>query len=228
MLTIALTGGIGSGKTTVTSLFSELGEALGFHIIDADQIARNLLSGSLTDDDYPALKAVYNLFGSDLFDFSKNDAGQLDRPKLRKLIFSSQQKKQQLESLMHPLVYKEIFSKVKAFRQQELNQEVHKKQALVIIIAIPLVLETHSENSFDRVLVIDTSIELQIERSVKRDHCPQQLIEQIIHSQIDPQTRLNCADDIIDNSSTLQYLYPQIKKLIGFYSLLSRQQSMRE
>ena len=79
MLTIALTGGIGSGKTTVTNLFYKLGHSLGFHIIDADQIARDLLSGSLTDSgsDYgygsSALKGVYNLFGSDLFNFSQND-----------------------------------------------------------------------------------------------------------------------------------------------------------
>ena len=237
MLTIALTGGIGSGKTTVTNLFYKLGHSLGFHIIDADQIARDLLSGSLTDSDSDfgfgfdssALKGVYNLFGSNLFNFSQNDGAQLDRSKLRKLIFSSEKKKLQLESLMHPLVYKEIFSKIEVFRSQEeaheLNQTAQQKQQnkqpLVIIIAIPLLLETHSENKFDRVLVVDTSLELQIQRSVSRDQCSRQLIKQIIRSQVDRQTRLDCADDVIDNSSSPRHLYPQIKKLIEFYAALS-------
>ncbi len=239
MLTIALTGGIGSGKTTVTTLFYKLGHSLGFHIIDADQIARDLLSGSLTDSDSDfgygygygssALKGVYNLFGSDLFNFSQTDGTQLDRSKLRQLIFSSKKKKRQLESLMHPLVYKEIFSKIEVFRSKEeaheLNQTAQQKQQnkqpLVIIIAIPLLLETHSENKFDRVLVVDSSLELQIQRSVSRDQCSRQLIEQIIASQVDRQTRLDCADDIIDNSSSPRHLYPQIKKLIEFYAALS-------
>ena len=133
---------------------------------------------------------------------------------------------------MHPLVYKEIFSKIEVFRSKEedheLNQTIQQKQQkqknkqpLVIIIAIPLLLETHSENKFDRVLVVDSSLELQIQRSVSRDQCSRQLIEQIIASQVDRQTRLDGADDIVDNSSSPRHLYPQIKKLIAFYAALS-------
>lgn len=209
MLTIALTGGIGSGKTAVTDLFqkiaaqSESPDCLRF--IDADNIARELLSGSLKEPSSYALQAVYQLFGSGLF----NSAGQLDRRQLRSLIFSSATKKKQLEDVLHPLIYKEIFSKVRALSQQAENT--------LVIIAIPLLLETETESHFDRILVVDVPVELQIARSSQRDNCSSDLIKQIINAQVDRQVRLNYADDIIDNSGTLIELRAKVEALFHYY-----------
>jgi len=213
MLTIALTGGIGSGKTAVTDLFqkiaaqSETPECL--KIIDADTIARELLSGSLKDSSIDALEAVYALFGAEIF----NSDGQLERDQLRSLIFSSKSKKQQLEDLLHPLVYKEIDSKIKILTQQTTNT--------IVIIAIPLLFETKTESKFDRILVVDIPVELQIARSTQRDNCSSNLIKQIINSQVDRQIRLSHADDIIDNSGTLTELQSKVATLFQYYCSLA-------
>lgn len=212
MLTIALTGGIGSGKTAVTDLFQEIASQSKvpecLKIIDADTIARELLSGSLKNSPSDALEAVYALFGAELF----NSDGQLERAQLRSLIFSSKSKKHQLEALLHPLVYKEIDSKIKVLAQQATNT--------IVIIAIPLLFETKTEYKFDRILVVDLPVELQIARSTQRDNCSASLIKQIINSQVDRQIRLNHADDIIDNSGTLRELQSKVAALFQHYCSL--------
>ena len=118
MLTIALTGGIGSGKTTVCKLFQEIGKEQNSHykikIIDADHIAKDLLSGNLNNVNSSLLNKVQKLFGADCFNH-----GQLNRTKLRQIIFSSITKKQQLESLLHPLVYQQIFSQIQIYAAED-------------------------------------------------------------------------------------------------------------
>lgn len=225
MLTVALTGGIGSGKTAVTDLFYQLAVALELQdtlkIIDADTIARSLLAGSLNNSPSRALKQVYEQFGSELFDFSRQEGGlQLNRTKLRALIFSSQEKKLQLEKILHPLVYEQIFSLIHSFSKNKADNNA--QPAGIIIIAIPLLFETHAENKFDRVLVVDVPVEVQIKRTIQRDHCSRELLEQIICSQVDRSTRLSYADDVIDNSKTPDKLQPQVEKLFHFYLSLER------
>lgn len=216
MLTIALTGGIGSGKTSVCKLFQELGHKLTnnsiIKIIDADLIAKSLLAGSLTGKNSSLLIKVKQLLGDDIF-----NSEQLDRIKLRQKIFSSSTQKQQLELLLHPLVYQEIYSQIQKFKVDEELLNKHKKKAYIVIIAIPLLLETKKEHEFDRVLVIDSSIGLQIERTRKRDSCSEKQIRQIIHSQADRLTRLASADDIIDNNTNFDNLYGQVEKLLQYY-----------
>ena len=216
MLTVALTGGIGSGKTAVTDLFLALASRPDFQvilkIIDADIIARNLLTGSLKESSSAALKKVCSLFGADLFD----SEGYLKRDKLRALIFSSKDKKQQLEALLHPLVYDEIYSQL---------SNIHSEKVDIVIIVIPLLFETIAEAKinlkFDRILVIDIPPEIQIERSIKRDNCSAELIKEIINSQVERQIRLSHADDIIDNSGTLLELQLKIETLLQYYCSLS-------
>ena len=214
MLTIALTGGIGSGKTVATDYFQKIAQYNTqfdcLHIIDADIIARELLSGSLYHSPSTALNTVRILFGSDLF----HTSGQLNRQKLRTLIFSSDSKKKQLNDLLHPLIYQEINNKMTAIQKLLENS--------LTIVAIPLLFETQSKHEFDRILVIDSPIELQIERSIKRDHCSTELIKKMIHSQVDRQTRLNHADDIIDNSGTREELQEQVALIFQYYGSLAQ------
>ena len=215
MLTVALTGGIGSGKTAVTEIFRQLGHGQGLEIIDSDSIARNLLAGNLEQSPSEALLAVYDLFGSELFDNTGPGTRQLNRGKLRERVFSSKTKKKLLEELLHPLVYQEIFSRIAEFRRA-------KQLINIVIIAVPLLFETHSEKRFDRVLVIDVPEKLQIKRSMQRDQCSRELIEQIVNSQVSRQTRLSKADDVINNAGTLSELQEQANKMYQFYCSLAK------
>lgn len=196
MLTIALTGGIGSGKTTVTELFSQL----HIPVIDADSIARDLLSGSIKQPANQALLQVRELFGKEFFDAK----GCLKRGQLRRVVFSSTTKKQQLEALLHPLVYQQIF---------HLIDTIKAPSPPYVIIAIPLLLETRQQHRFDKVLIIDTSAEQQLERTLKRDNSSAETIHAIIDSQVDRQTRLKAADYIIENTSSLTELKKQVTQL---------------
>ena len=199
MLTIALTGGIGSGKTTVTELFSQW----NIPVIDADTISRGLLSGSIENPAPPpankALLEVKQLFGVDFF----NSDGTLNRARLRQAIFSSASKKQQLEAILHPLVYQEIFQQL-----EQLKTQSHP----YIIIAIPLLLETRQQHQFDKVLIIDCNTEQQLSRTLKRDNGEVEVIQSIIDTQVNRETRLKAADYIISNTGSLEDLKDQVTR----------------
>lgn len=214
MLTVALTGGIGSGKTAVTELFQQLNTDNSLKIIDSDVIARALLAGILEEKSSTALQAVHQLFGPDVFEYKEGVGTQLNREKMRNLVFSSEAHKKQLEDLLHPLVYQEIFSQINHFKSE-------RPTVKLVIIAIPLLFETGYKKEFDRVLVVDVPKEMQIKRSLQRDQCSYELIEKIINSQVDRQTRLQHADDIIDNSGSRAQLQKQVDELYQYYRSLS-------
>jgi len=196
MLKIGLTGGIGSGKSTVCRLF----QALGVAIVDADIIARQLVEpGS------QALTLLIDAFGLSILDTD----GTLDRAKLRDLIFSDPEKKQRLENIMHPLIYARMASEVQSLRDR------------YCILAIPLLLETQKTQIVDRVLVVDCSLEAQLERVVNRDKLSHEQVLAIIASQIPRQQRLALADDVIDNSTSSTQLAEQVKRLHNSYNLLA-------
>ncbi len=224
MLTIALTGGIGSGKSIVCDYFITLAEqsddVSSLHIIDADSIARQLLSGSLQEAKHSkhltpkqtALKNTHKLFGDDIF----HPSGKLNRTVLRSLIFSSKTKKQQLEQILHPLIHREITQQLAEIKSSSGSNSIN-------IIAIPLLFETSQNYPFDRILVIDTPINTQIERSSKRDKCSTKLIKKIIESQVSRKIRLAHANDIIDNSGSLEQLKRQVVSLFQYYCSLLKQ-----
>jgi dephospho-CoA kinase len=196
MLKIGLTGGIGSGKSTVCRLF----QALGVAIVDADVIARQLVEpGS------QALTLLIDAFGLSIL----NTDGTLDRAKLRDLIFSDPEKKQRLENIMHPLIYARMASEVQSLRDR------------YCILAIPLLLETQKTQIVDRVLVVDCSLEAQLERVANRDKLSREQVLAIIASQIPRQQRLALADDVIDNSTSSTQLAEQVKRLHNSYNLLA-------
>jgi len=196
MLKIGLTGGIGSGKSTVSKLFQDL----GVPVIDADKIAHQL-----AEPGQPALRLLKQAFPSVI-----NKDNSLNRAKLRDIVFSDSTKKQQLENIMHPLVYARIDFKIK-------NLDNH-----YCILAIPLLLETNMASMVDRVLVIDCSVETQLERVKIRDKLSKQRIYSIIASQISREKRLLQADDIIDNSKSATQLAEQVKKLHNLYISLDK------
>jgi len=202
MLKIGLTGGIGCGKTTASNLF----EQLNIPVIDADKIAHQLVTVG-----QPALKEIEKIYGTDML----NPDGSLNRKNLRELIFSDPLQKQKLENLLHPLVYLSI------------NTEVERLSAPYCIICIPLLFETDMSHLVDRILVIDCSVQTQINRLKKRDNMTLESIQSIINSQVSQAFRKAGANDLIDNSETNDRLEEQIKKLHNFYLSLSTSQDKR-
>lgn len=196
MLKVGLTGGIGSGKSAVSRLFAELGAP----IIDADLIARQLV-----EPGQYALRKLAEAFGDAIL----NVDGSLNRAKLRQLAFSDPQIKQQLDAIMHPLIYREI------------DIQVSQLQYPYCVIVIPLLLETEKTQSVDRVLVVDCPPETQLQRVLDRDEINEEQAKAIIAAQADREKRLVHANDIIDNSKTWASLAEQVKNLHNSYLLLA-------
>lgn len=176
---IGLTGGIGSGKTTVSDLFA----VKGIDIIDADIVAREVVKVGSS-----GLSSIVDRFGDSML----TEEGTLNRAKLRELIFADESKKEWLNQLLHPLIRQEILSQLAAATSK------------YCILVAPLLFENNLQKFVNRSLVIDISEQLQITRTVKRDKSAQSQIEAIIASQISRQDRLALADDIIDNSPNNQ------------------------
>lgn len=193
---IALTGGIGSGKSTVTSKFRKL----GVPVIDSDIISRDILK-----PDKPYLKKIIHEFGNDFL----TNKGTLDRKKLRSIIFNDDAMKQKLENILHPAIY------------QEIEEQVHKIDYPYCLIVIPLLIETNATDRFDRILVVNTTESLQVERASHRDKTSIKDIEKIIKHQASYEQRLKYADDIIDNSLTIEELNDSVLKLHEKYIKLS-------
>ena len=185
---VGLTGGIGSGKTAVSDCFEEL----GIVIVDAD-----LASRVVVEKGKPCLEQISERFGQDIL----NEAGELDRAKLREIIFNSDEEKDWLESLLHPAIARQI--------QDELKVSTSPYSVLVS----PLLFETGQNDFCDKVLVVDVPVETQIERTLKRDGVSEEQVQSIIKAQISRQKRLQLADEVIVNDSTLGSLQLAVKKL---------------
>ena len=197
MLKIGLTGGIGCGKSTVTDLFNSL---YNIPIIDAD-----IISHQLVEPEQPALSQIQQKFGKSII----NQDGSLNRAKLKDIIFSDKEKKQQLEAILHPLIY------------QQMQLECSQQTAEYCILCIPLLIEANKKDVVDRILVVDCSIEMQKERVSQRDKLTSKQITSIISSQVSRKLRLSHADDIINNSNSTNLLAEQVKKLHNQYKLLA-------
>ena len=180
-LIIGLTGGIASGKSTVSKIF----QGLNVDVIDADIVARQVV-----EKGQPALLKISDYFGADIL-----ENGELDRGKLRALIFADEQKKNWLNELLHPLI-----------RQQMLTELKHAKGDYVLLEA-PLLFENSLQDYCDRVVVVDIRETEQIKRAMMRDNNSKEQIKSIIKSQIGRQQRLEKADFVIENSDiSLQQL----------------------
>lgn len=199
MFMIGLTGGIGSGKSTVARLF----EQFGIICIDADLIARKIVEVG-----QPALTALSNHFGEQVL----YSDGSLNREKLRKIIFDNHDERLWVNQLLHPII------------RQTMLEKALKATSPYVILMIPLLFENSLETLVSRVLVIDTDEQTQIMRASLRDSTSEQHIQSIISAQISRQERNNRAHDIIQNTATTSYLEleQQVSILHQNYLELSR------
>ena len=187
---VALTGGIGSGKSTASELF----ESLNVPIIDADQIARNLVL-----PDQPAFAKMIQRWGLTVVD----ENGDLDRHKIREFIFNNPDDKEWLEQLLHPAIYDEIVLRI------------HQITTPYCVIVIPLLTEDYAryEHLIDHVIVMDAPEEQQLARIAARDPSSEALIRKIIDSQASAAQRIKIADTVLRNSGSLMELKLQINNL---------------
>lgn len=197
MLVIGLTGGIGSGKTSVANLFATLGAP----IIDADVIAREVIE--------PSTQAFQTLVAHFSTAVLKPN-GELDRAKLRDIIFKDERERQWLENLLHPLI------------RSEIERQIQHLTTPYCIAVIPLLLEVSPYDFIDRILIIDTPETHQIDRVTKRDKASREQVETILKSQIERSARLQKADDVIINDGKLEDLLPQVLKLHQKYLEMSK------
>lgn len=185
---VALSGGVASGKSTIASLFANL----GVPIIDADIIARQIVKVGTE----PFIQIVKHFSQEILL-----PNGELDRSQLREIIFNNEHERLWLNNLLHPLIH------------QETQRQIARQKAEYIIWVVPLLVENNLHNFADRVLMIDIPESLQLERLVKRDHISESLAKKMILSQASSAKRLAYADDIIDNDGDLSSLKQQVGKL---------------
>jgi len=200
MLTIGLTGGIGSGKSATAKLFAEL----GVPVIDTDIIAREVAAPG-----QPALVEIVQLFGPGIL----NSDGQLNRPALRRVIFADAAKRRQLETILHPRI------------QTEMLRQAAALTAPYCIFVIPLLLEAKQQHLVNRILVIDCDDSTRRQRLKIRDQMSDAEIDHVFAAQISREERLTAADEIIDNNSNLEQLRAQVNQLHRHYIKLATQQS---
>jgi dephospho-CoA kinase len=198
MLKIGMTGGIGSGKSTVSALFN----AYDIPLIDADDIVRQQAQpGEL------AYQAIVNYFGEQCL----NQDDTLNRLWLKKRIFNSVADKQALEKITHPLVF------------DALNTWLVQQTAAYCLAVIPLLVETNCAGLFDRVLVVDCSPATQIKRIIQRDHLSETEAKRIIKQQTSRKNRLKLADDVIVNEKqSTSTLVKDVEKMHNLYLSISQ------
>ncbi|MGQ4276620.1 dephospho-CoA kinase [Pseudidiomarina sp. E22-M8] len=192
MWVLGLTGGIGSGKTTVSDLFADH----AIQVVDADVIARHIV-----DRGTPALAAVSARYGVQALQHD----GTLNRTWLREKIFSEPNEKQWLNDLTHPLIREQII------------QQLQAADSPYVILSAPLLVENNLTKFCDRVLLVDVSEQTQRQRTLKRDNVSAEQIEQILAVQASREERLAAADDVIDNDAAVNALAPQVAKLHQHY-----------
>ncbi|OCQ53186.1 Dephospho-CoA kinase [Photorhabdus australis subsp. thailandensis] len=193
---IALTGGIGSGKTTIANAFA----ALGVPLVDADIIAREVVAPGT-----PALQAIKEHFGHEIL----TPDGSLNRTLLRQQIFTNRQEKQWINQLLHPLIHKET------------KRQLEQINAPYVIWVIPLLVENNLGHLADRILVVDVLPEIQISRVATRDGISCQQVENILAAQASRSERLAYANDVISNHDNIQAITPRVAELHQQYLRLA-------
>ena len=201
-LRIGLTGGIASGKSTVARRFVEL----GVPVIDADEAARTVVAPGT-----PGLAQVVQRFGSGVIDGN----GTLDRRALRNLIFDDPTSRRDLEALLHPLI------------RASMERSADAVVGPYLVMAIPLLIEGGSRDRVDRVLVVDTDENMQLQRVLSRDGGSLEQARAILASQASRADRLAAADDVLLNTGSVTELRQAIDRLHERYLLLAEKRAPR-
>lgn len=201
MLKIGLTGGIGSGKTTVSRYFSEL----GMPVIDADEIVHKLMQ-----PDQVAYREIVDAFGHSILDRQNT----IDRARLRQVVFDDSNKRKRLEDILHPRV------------REQIETELETLNADYCVLVIPLLIEAGYVDFVDQILVIDIDETTQINRVKQRNGFDAGQAKKIIAAQIDRQQRLSYANDVINNNETLERLKQQVSRLHKHYLSLAAKQAV--
>ncbi|MDH5734737.1 MAG: dephospho-CoA kinase [Gammaproteobacteria bacterium] len=200
MLVIGLTGGIGSGKSTVAELFRKR----NIPIIDTDILARELVRPG-----QPALNEIIQTFGDTVI--HKN--GELDRQTLARLTFQNESARKKLEAILHPKI------------RQLMTEQINSVSAPYVIAVIPLLIEAGQTDLVNHILLVDCPEEIQIHRVKQRDNRDEQQIREILNAQASRQTKIAMADDIIENQGELSDLDAKIEKLHQKYLLMSQDET---
>lgn len=194
---VGLTGGIGSGKSTVCRLFEEL----GVPVLDADVVAREVVApGS------PALEAIAADFGREVI----GAGGALDRAALRRRVFADPHDRERLEALLHPLI------------RARITAAIGRIEAPYCVVSIPLLVESGWIDLVDRIAVVDVPESVQKERTARRDGLTAAEVEAIMRTQAGRAQRLAHADDVIHNEGDLNHLRAQVEALHRLYGELGR------
>ena len=200
---VGLTGGIGSGKTTVANLFAEL----NVEVIDADQIARDVVKPNSH-----GLSAIIKKFGPAIC----LQSGELNRAQLRKIVFANKADKAWLDNLLHPLI------------RSKMQLAVKEAKSDYCLLVVPLLIENNLQYLSNRILVIDVDKDTQIQRTAARDGSDIKTIKSIIASQVSRNERLSYADDVINNVAiNKDDLKIQVAKLHRLYIGLANNNNNR-
>ena len=186
---VGLTGGIGSGKTTVAELFTSQGAGL----VDTDEISHRLTAPA-----QPAIAEIARKFGPQFV----VDDGSLDRVRMRDLVFAHPSARKDLETILHPLI------------RQASTRQIQESTAPYVVVVVPLLIETGAyRQMMGRILVVDCEPETQVRRVMERSGLSRNEVLSIIASQVSRQERLREADDIIHNDGDLETLRAQVNLL---------------
>jgi len=196
MLRIGLTGGIGSGKSAAALLFS----ARGAPIIDTDEIAR-----ALVEPGQPAYDEIIKRFGETILDGNRR----IDRDKLRERVFDNATERQRLEAILHPRIREVVRAKIADL------------DGPYCIVVVPLLIESGFDDLVDRILVVDTNENLQIQRTVTRSGLSEPEIRKIMSAQATRAQRLQRADDVIENNADRKQLEKEVERLHHWYLSLA-------
>lgn len=192
MRVIGLTGGIATGKSTVSNYLL----SLGVPVIDADLISREVVEPGTT-----GLEKLVQTFGAELL----NPQGQLNRPVLAQKLFDNEEVRKQVNQLLHPIIYETMFERVARY---------HSNGETLVVLDIPLLFETIATDRFDSIWLVYIPEKIQLERLKKRDQLSQEAAQARMASQLSIEEKKKLADVIINNSGSIEETREQVQMLL--------------